>query len=270
MTNPCCVYDFTAPCDSNDILKVKNKLKEHCKKWCFQKELSSSGYNHYQGRFSLKLKKRLHQLVDMLDCNWHFSITSNENQNNNFYVMKEDTRIEGPWSDEDKEIYIPRQIREISELYEWQKVIVNSAKVWDKRTINIVVDFQGNNGKSILKTYIGVHEIGRCIPFSNDYRDLMRIVMDTPKKPLYIIDIPRALKKEFMNNFFGAIESIKDGYAYDDRYKFKEEYFDCPNIWVFTNVYPDTSFLSKDRWCFWELSDHTLVKKATNVCNTSF
>jgi hypothetical protein len=68
-----------------------------------------------------------------------------------------------------------------------------------------------------------------------------------------MIDMPRAIKKDKLNGFYSAIESLKDGYAFDDRYKFVEKIFDSPCIWVFTNTYPDTDLLSEDRWKFWHV-----------------
>lgn len=260
--NACCTYDFTASAQDWDQDKIKKVLKDHCKAWCFQKEEGTSGYIHFQGRFSLKIKKRLSECVKLLNTNWHLSVTSEENRGNTFYVSKEDTRVDGPWKDTDIERYIPRQIREVKELYPWQQQVVDDAKTWDTRHINIIVDTTGNNGKSILKTYIGCHGIGRAIPFTNDYRDMMRMVMDTETKSLYIIDIPRALRKDQLFQFFSGIESLKDGYAYDDRYSFKEKYFDCPNIWVFMNTKPETEYLSKDRWVFWEIKEQKLLKMA--------
>jgi hypothetical protein len=58
-----------------------------------------------------------------------------------------------------------------------------------------------------------------------------------------------------MFQFYSAVETIKDGYAYDDRYSFKEKVFDCPNIWIFCNVLPDLNLLSMDRWKIWDIDD---------------
>lgn len=256
-TNAICVYDWTVSADKVSKDDVMSELKRIAKSWAFQlEEGSKTGYKHYQCRFSLKIKKRLNELQKMLTIKeGHLSATSEENKDNNFYVIKSTTKIDGPWTDQDKEIYIPRQIREVIKLYDWQEKVLNDRLVWNTRNINIIYDPIGNHGKSILKTYIGVHGYGRAIPFSNDFKDIMRMVMDTEKKPLYIIDVPRALKKEHLFQFFSGVETLKDGYAYDDRYSFKEEYFDCPNIWIFMNTIPDMSYLSKDRWIFWKFDD---------------
>lgn len=255
MTSAICVYDFTLPkvCEKDEL---KTVLKEISKKWCFQLERGESGYEHYQGRFSLKTKVRLSGCKNMFKWNEiHLSPTSNENKTNTFYVTKEETRIDGPWSDADKEIYIPRQIREIDTLYPWQQYIVDRYDVWDKRTINVVIDTKGNNGKSTLIGYMRAHGLAFAIPFANDFKDIMRMIMDVGTKRCYLMDMPRAINKEKLYQMYGAFETIKNGYAFDDRYHFKEKVFDCPNIWIFTNHKPDMSLLSEDRWVLWKISD---------------
>lgn len=255
-----CVWDFTVPKEI-EYIELAKLLDKHCKKWCFQLESGeTTEYEHYQGRFSLKLKKRLKQLKEIFGNKYHFSITSNSNRENNFYVMKDETRIDGPW-DENSDIlprYIPRQVREINELWPWQNKIIEMSKIWDTRHIHAIIDKQGNIGKSILVTYMGVNKMSNNIPFCNDYKDILRMVMDRPKRRCYTIDIPRAINKEKLFQMYGAIETVKSGYAYDDRYKFKEDYFDSPNIFVFTNVEPDTNLLSIDRWKFWKVENKEL------------
>lgn len=55
-----CVWDFTIPKSAvSNIDELKDKLNIHCKKWIFQEEKgTSTGYEHYQGRISLKMKAR--------------------------------------------------------------------------------------------------------------------------------------------------------------------------------------------------------------------
>lgn len=261
-TNPIARWRFTASCkhwSKDDLVKV---LKSNCKQWCFQREKGEeSGYEHFQGRLSLIKKSRTLKWLE----NSH---NSAEHEDCDIYETKEDTRIEGPFSDKNQPSYIPRQLRDIISLYPWQQSIVDDAEVWDTRSINWVLNETGNQGKSILKTYLGVNKIGRAIPLCNDYRDIMRIVMDCPKSKLYIIDIPKAFRNGLKNEFYAGIETLKDGYAYDDRYSFKEEYFDCPNIWVFSNQEPDINLLSRDRWRIWDLKDKKLIKRAKlNIIN---
>lgn len=254
MSNPICGYDFTA--FKIDLEETKKLLNTHCKQWVFQEEIApSTGTHHYQGRLSLKTKERLTGAIKKFP-GWHLSPTLKENVATDFYVTKSETRHAGPWRNDDPEpIYIPRQIREIQELRLWQKKVVWSANKWDPRTINVIVDTKGNSGKSILSMYCVVHKIGERIPFANDFRDMMRMVANLPTSKMYIFDIPRALDKKALRQFFGGIEEIKSGCAFDDRYEFKRKIFDSPTIWVFTNTLPDAEWLSHDRWKFWEINE---------------
>lgn len=260
MTTPVSCFDFTAGTDYITKDKLIEWLKTYCKKWCFQEEIGDSGFRHFQGRVSLRTKKRLSSLINISPANQiHWSITSKGATGNNLYVTKEDTRVDGPWSDKDVPLYIPRQIREIKVWRPWQQAVLEKSKIWDTRTIDCIIDKVGNIGKSVLVTYMGVHKLACQIPFANDYKDVLSGVMDRPKRGCYLVDMPRALKKEKLFQLYSALESIKSGYAFDPRYSFKEEYFDSPNIWVFTNNAPDTNLLSRDRWRFWEIIDQHLV-----------
>ena len=253
--NAVCTYDFTLKCEGRNEKIVKDYLEKYFKKWCFQKEEGKSGYLHFQGRGSLKVKKRLTEIPNPLHM--HFSITSKDNRDNNFYVTKDEGRRGGPWMDTDEVIYIPRQIREIEGLYLWQEQIKQQLEVWDTRSINILYCPHGNIGKSTLVGYIRAYRLGRVLPPVNDYKDAMRMVCDMPTSRAYLFDMPRAQNKDKLYGFYTAIESIKDGYAWDDRYSFKEKVFDCPNIWVFTNTIPDENLLSGDRWKVWIVNQNS-------------
>lgn len=259
-------WDFTLHVSKeltkNDYSKVKKQLKEICKSGNFQlEEGEKTGKLHFQGRVSLKKKRRKTEIIKLATTTFlsgiHWSPTSNENKGNFEYVTKEFTRIAGPWDITEKTRYIPRQVREITKLRPFQQHILNDANVWNTRHINVIYDPNGNIGKSRLKMYLGAHGLGRNIPPVNDYRDVMRMVMDMPKSKLYIIDMPRAYKKDKLGGLYSAIEHVKDGYAYDDRYKYDDDYFDCPNIWVFTNTLPVFELLVRDRWLIWGVTTDT-------------
>lgn len=193
MTTAVSTYDFTS--FETDVDACKKILNTYCKKWDFQQEEApETGNLHFQGRFHLKVKERITGVIKKFP-GFHLTVTAAPNINNDYYVTKEDTRVAGPWSSGDVVIYIPRQIREVAQLRPWQQFIVDDRNVWNTRSINIILDTAGNNGKTTLCTYCGVHKLGRKIPFSNDFRDIMRMVMDTPTSSLYLFDIPRALKR---------------------------------------------------------------------------
>lgn len=268
--NPCHVWDFTMPAEGINFDELVAFLKRKAKAWVFQLEQGEkTGYLHYQGRISLKTKSRKGPVFEGGHIHW--SVTTNENKENDFYVTKPETRVKGPWSD--KDAYIPKQVREIT-LKPWQQYVLDDADRWDTRTINIIIDMKGGIGKSTIAIYAGSRGLGRMIPSMDSYKDYMRMVCDAPKSRLYLIDLPRSINKIGCGSFWSAIESIKNGYVYDDRYNFRECYFDSPNIWVFANTIPEQDFLSRDRWKYWQVVDDELVPyimgDAGAYCNTNY
>ncbi|AXH76896.1 MAG: replication protein [Circoviridae sp.] len=261
--NAICGFDFTYHYENEDFMDEMEKIKGWCientKKWSFQyEEGATTSRRHFQGRFSLKIKQRGQSIKSPFK--WHLTPTSKANSNNMFYVEKDDTRVEGPWRDDDTPPpYIPRQIREIDSLYPWQEQVVQQVNNWDKRSINVVYCPNGNIGKSILIGYLRAHKLARCLPPVNDYKDMLRMICNLPTSNCYCIDMPRCMNKDRLYGFYSAIETAKDGYAYDDRYRFQEKVFDCPNIWIFSNSIPDSKMLSNDRWKIWVVDEFKVM-----------
>lgn len=258
--NAICIWDFTVKSEGTTQEEIKTWCKENCKSWCFQEELGKTGYQHFQGKISLKTKSR--NMCGKLSKETHWSPSCSETLD---YVTKEDTRVDGPWSDK-TDVYIPRQIRGII-LKPWQQQVVDISKEFDTRHINMIIDHVGGIGKSTLVTYMGVHGYGSKLPYCNDYKDIMRMAYSLGPKQCYIIDMPRAINKERLYQMYAAIEELKGGYSFDDRYHFECRYFDCPCIWVFSNKMPDKELLSKDRWRIFtvEPEDSTLLKMAPSA-----
>lgn len=280
------VWDLTLSFDKNPNKDhIENVFKEFCKKYCFQKEQGSeSGYIHFQCRFSLKKKDRKTGVKKLLSFNkliFHddaLSPTSSENKNNSFYAMKEDTRLEGPWCDntysnleenKQKSKTILKQIALMKELRPFQKEILKE-KEFCPRTVNCIIDIEGCRGKSALCAYMEENMLGVEIVNISEAKDIARMSYDLQEWwnnernsnhrndpiPRFIIDLPRAIKKDRQASLFGAIEMLKNGYLYDDRYHFKKFRINCPEIWIFTNNIPDTNYFSKDRWVFWRIDQN--------------
>lgn len=74
--------------------------------------------------------------------------------------------------------------------------------------------------------------------------------------PLYLVDIPRAMIDS--HELWAAIESVKNGIVFDDRYQFKMKTFDSPQVIVFTNKLPNKDLLSGDRWVLHEIEGFEL------------
>lgn len=264
--NAVAIYDFRYNEDkftSVEELKTLLNNKGIFKKWIFQlEEGEENGYLHYQGRFSLVKKVRPSTILNYFENKPNFvrptckeEAEKYKRSGEAFYQTKEHTRKGGPWCDKDEVLYIPRQIREIKQLRPFQQQIIDDAGNWDTRTINMVYCPEGNKGKSLLVGYCRAYKIGRALPPVNDYKDMMRMVCDMPTAKMYLIDMPRSINKDRLYQFYAGVESLKDGFAYDDRYRYTEKVFDCPNIWIFSNRLPDMSLLSKDRWKIWKIND---------------
>lgn len=260
--NAICTWDFTVGSEKIKEDELKDLLKPLCKAWCFQLEKGNkTGYEHYQGRVSFKLKTRKGPIL----CpGIHWSPTSNENKDNTFYVMKDETRIDGPWSDQDPEKYLPRQFRNI-ELYRWQKTILESAKLFDARKIDLIYDPKGESGKSTIASICEILHGGIDMPPLNDFKEIIALTCDicmernTRDPKIIFFDLPRALDKDHLNGLYSAIEQIKKGKLYDCRYKYKSWWIDSPRCWVFSNHLPDTTLLSADRWNIWTINELTLT-----------
>jgi len=271
MTGEKYVYDFTLKKTAPMTEKcVTNFLQKYCKKYGFQEERGDiGGYEHYQGRVSLVTKSSILKVIKLFkgefgDGFGRVSPTATTNSKGDAfysYVTKDSTRVAGPWTDADSSRYIPRQIREMGPLRPFQERVVASANEWDTRHINYIYCPKGNIGKSLLVGYCRANAIGRALPPVNDYKDLMRMVCDLPTSKLYLFDMPRSMNKDKLYSFYSAIETIKDGYAYDDRYSFKEKCFDCPQIWIFANTLPSMAHLSNDRWLIWEVDTNYELQK---------
>ena len=155
-TGPICTYDFTLSAaldyDHEDIIKC---MREWAKAWEFQLEQADDGYKHYQGRLSLIKKRRLNEIAKLLQPvlhGIHLSPTSTKAvEDGNSYCVKADTRIDGPWKHDDEIKVLTRQLKHFltCDLYEWQQEIMGLAQGIDDRSIKLIYDRWGNNGKSI-------------------------------------------------------------------------------------------------------------------------
>lgn len=276
-TNPLYCWDFTLKYEDKSETEITNFLRTMCKSGKYQHECGvETNYHHYQGRIKLITKVRINTLQQLSSnkehilSGAHWSPTSNFNKNNFDYVSKEHTKIGDTIDILQKPAYIPRQVREMKCLRPFQQQIIDDANVWDTRTINYVFNKRGNVGKSRLCSYLRAHKLGRPLPPCNNYRDLMAIVCDVPTSNLYLIDLPKAMRKHSLNEMFTAIESIKDGFAFDTRYKYKEKIFDCPNIWVFGNIQLNINYLTEDRWKFWKVTEEfSLIRYTPEICDIS-
>lgn len=268
----CCTYDFTIYENHNDFkldtAETIRRLKEWCKKWVFQLEkCPNSNRLHLQGRVSLIKKLRLKELLGRctLKGNWSLTCKKVHDGNNFNYVMKADSRIEGPWIDTEymDPPVLTRQLVAFQALekYPWQEQVIKWCNETDDRSIKLINDTIGNSGKSIMSEYLEYQGLAFEIPPLTGMEDIMAFCMGFKSQKVYLVDMPRAMKKEKLAGFYSGLESLKNGYIYDKRYAAKRRRFDRPQVIVFTNVMPEWKFMSLDRWEPWNMTkDHRLIK----------
>lgn len=275
--DPLCVgYDMTISCDksTHDHNEIIDKLDEWFSKWVFQKEQGEeTDYVHWQIRGHLYKPKRVNDAVRCLSpeyWNAHVSVTtSGVHHGNKFnYVMKADTRVEGPWSDLERPVVkvMTRQLEEFIKRgieYQWHQDALDLLIVPDNRSILLIIDKKGGSCKSLFAEYLEYKDIAFELPPLRAMEDLMQFAFGFKDQPAYLIDMPRGMKKDKLGDFYAGIECLKNGVLWDKRYNAKKRRMSRPNIIVFSNAEPVWDLMSLDRWrCFIMQDDKTLIEKA--------
>lgn len=242
------------------------------KAWTFQLERGDTGYHHFQGVISMKVRRTVASTKKAIqDANWelpmHFAPASNnvvKAGTEAFYSSKPDTREAGPWTDKDVETieHVPYQYAGlIDRLMPWQRKVWESAEKEhrDSRHVDVVIDSTGNRGKSTIASLMELYNRGYDMPTSDDPERLVASVCNIltaaqDRDPKVIcFDLTRSQKQDALHSLYNAIEQIKKGKVVDLRYKYQKWWFDSPRVWVFCNEAPYHSYLSPDRWRMWSI-----------------
>lgn len=277
--NAVAMYDIRMSAkDMYEYKQIAKDLRRYAKQFTFQlergtqiTEANPEGYLHFQGRISLIKRKRKPELIATLKelkvpIPNYLEPTANPTyyKGDMFYVLKEETRISGPWTDKDKEfeeVYLPYQYLGIKErFYPFQKQVYDSAELREARKINYVFDPKGNKGKSSVASIMEIEGNAIDLPPANDLKEMLQVACDecyerTRNPKVIFIDLPRAMEKTRLYGIYSGIEQIKKGKLYDCRYNYKKWWIDAPQIWVFSNRLPDLKALSADRWIVWTIND---------------
>ena len=276
-------FDITIPYYGEDK-ETKNyedwealhrKLSGWCNKFSYQLEKGETGYLHWQCRVSLIKKKTwssvLNDVAKAVGGRWSITSSGVHLSAKAFnYVLKEDTRVEGPWSDEiklDAPAVMTRQlvtfikIVDDGKMYPWQSQLLEELKKQDDRWVNHIFDPLGNSGKSVFCEYLSYLKLSHELPMLKDMQDLMGFAFSFSTKPAYVIDMPRGLDKRKLAEFYSGIECLKNGFIFDKRYQGRMKRFDRPQICTFGNAWPDVRLLSQDRWKLWQMCEDKSLKE---------
>lgn len=261
VVNSTFIYDFEL-FDDVSIEDVNKVLNELCKKKYVQQEES-----YIVGRFSLNVKKRPNEIAKILNkkgwVKYNICSTKNEDRGNMVYFTQKELPFEEMVStkeDETKKKYLPLDILKIKTWRPWQSKLKSMLTKYDDRAIDIVYDPKGNSGKTTLVKYMAMNNEAGMLYNVNNYKDIMRMAYCVGEKSIYFIDLPRAMKKCQLGEFFSSVETLKDGFCFDDRYTYRQRYMNRPRICIFTNTLPDKRMLSKDMWKIWIIENNDLVK----------
>lgn len=261
------VWDMTWNNPTDTPRELQDKLMTICKKWVFQREVGKEGTMHYQIRLSLKDKSReasiisqLHEMGIMAHATPTSLKTVSVQEGKGFtvkfdYVMKSDTRTEGPWSDKEPIIDMPREILGRTKR-EWQKVIYDEIKTmqedgpkeaWFDRRVFVIVDPVGAGGKTTLQKFVGWDKLGCMVPPFEKPEDTLAACMELKSNKCFMVNLPRGYSTKDEKTFWAGMESLKDGYLYDKRFNFRSVQISSPIVYVFSNRAP-MGQMSKDRF----------------------
>lgn len=274
------------------VPSVKEVLDEICEQYVFQVEKTGLENYHFQVRVNLKndrrwrckqLEKHLqiafvgnqnkaaNLVEDIYFHRIHCTPTSNNAKSKFDYVMKEETRWDGPYSD--RPIFLGKTILPHDKLLPWHRRFVDLLENYDTdepdwRTIYHVKDERGCSMKSTFCRYLLWNyekEVGMINPFGSP-NQINSSITKMGRRKMFILDIPRSYswtKKNKDNDSITrhynpqwpelclVLERLKDGMLIDSFYgRFESFIMDPPIILVFSNWplerYPG-QYLSSDR-----------------------
>lgn len=224
-----------------DIETLETLFKHLCHKFAFQEETGDHGTPHLQGVISLKKRARWTEFGLPKCIHWEKCAMVTASY---LYCTKIDTRSGGVFT---LNFDVPEPVRFISNLYPWQKSVVEMLKLPpDDRTVFWYWSAKGNMGKSAFCKYlVGNHSAVPAV--SGKYADICNLVFnqDMTKCKIICFDIPRNNGNHVS---YSAIESIKNGMIVNTKYETGFKLFNAPHVIVFSNEPPDLSALSEDRW----------------------
>lgn len=274
-TNKKTLFDITvykSHCEYASHHDVIAAAKPVFKRFAFQKEeCPKTKEPHWQFRGALYHQEWanvvIRDLIPKFPGNWSLTSTTVHKSARQFnYVMKEQSRLEGPWTDKDQQEEPPKMTRQLEhfmekELYPWQQQVVDMLSTPDDRSIILIYDKHGNSGKSIFAEYLEYKELAFELPPMRAMEDILQFAFSFKDQECYLVDMPRGMKKDKLADFYAGLECLKNGVVWDKRYAGKKRRMNRPNMIVFTNMLPVFNLMSPDRWITLEMMlDRTLRK----------
>lgn len=228
----------------DDIKEINSAVSSNSSKYLiFSEEHKHEGTPHLQGYIEFKKKLRPDSLKWNKKIHWEKSkgtkiqnITYCQKEGDNCYI--------------NGKLQFKMKILEETQLYDWEKEIIDMLKHDpDDRKIYWYWEETGGIGKSAFTKYLCVKYDAICV--SGKFQDIACLISNIHETngtwpQIIIVDIPRSFDKEYLN--FAGFESIKNGCFFSGKYTPVQVLMPIPHMIFFSNTYPVTEEMSKDRW----------------------
>ena len=134
----------------------------------------------------------------------------------------------------------------------WQQQLMQMIATPSNRQVLWICGTKGNEGKSwfqgYLETFYGYARVVR-LDLRNKASNVLHALSKRPLQTTDIFLFNDTRASNFSAQSYAVLEQIKDGCAISSKYNSTVLTFKVPNVLiVFSNIHPNTCYLSKDRW----------------------
>ncbi len=214
----------------------------------FQEETGDNGTPHLQGCFKSKhqikfsVLKGINEKIHWEKCrSWNHSVD---------YCSKNDTRTGQIFTNMSIKATIEDPLSGVT-LHKWQANTINLMdKKPDRRSIHWFYDKIGCKGKTSLAIHLCLKYPNQVLYVTGKASDVKYgvsqfIANKDNNLKMVIFDFARS-QEQFVS--YQAIEEVKNGIFFNNKYESGMVVFNPPHVIVFSNFEPDKSELSMDRW----------------------
>ena len=291
------IYLFDLTIDGEQITNtvIQDYFTLIATRWWFQLE-RNEGSLRWKCRISTKTKKRLSTFTnDIFRSPLRAALispTSKEYYRNNFYIMDESTRVDGPWRDSNLETSVNEEPpiseepiiseettiseerpviedsdsnEEIEYFHPWQQTIIDRVQMRaSNMRVNCVV---GSVNISSLGRWLSVRNLALTVkpPFPN-VNTSRRYIYEHPDANAYLIEVPGRCTP----NRLALLYCTADNLAKCRIFVTGEQSKRCllsriPHVWVFTHSLPDMTLGFPQKWKFWTIEADRLIAYQSSV-----
>ena len=196
----------------------------------------------------------------LLNSNEHLSEESLSNEYKKALKMYRQSQVQ----------HVP--VYEHATLKPWQKEVMTFIQQPTHREVIWVVGQKGGEGKTFLQNYIKYNYSGRRVivtDIATSTKDIAYFLSKFPLecKDIFLFNHPCSTTETIA---YDMLEGIKDGHKVSAKYDTRGLFFKTPNtVIVFSNEFPMTGALKKDRWSIYEIIGEELYHKTPSTSKPS-